>query len=197
MTFWFIARAHFIYVFSSTVEPRISLVIFNIFTFLFFYLILHGQMHVISVTWKYPTFWLVLQMQILIRCLPRTCRFQSFSSYWPIETHGMNQNYDWVTHNSLYQEKNENIREIPEIYAIEPKIRENKASMTVSDEPRGRNRWSKNVSVEKKMAFLFDKYLLFEKFLVFAWNWKNDTNRLNLRKQEHSLAPPSDRNRTN
>ena len=44
--------------------------------------------------------------------------------------------------------------------------------MTVSDEPRGRNRWSKNVSVEKKMAFLFDKYLLFEKFLVFAWNWK-------------------------
>ena len=40
----------------SSVLPWISLVLFNIFTYLFLYLILHGQMHLISVTWEWPRF---------------------------------------------------------------------------------------------------------------------------------------------
>ena len=74
----------------SSVLPWISLVLFNIFTFLFFYVILHGQMHLILVSWEWPSFLLALHMQIFIRCLPR--RSTSFSRYWlPIgqKTHGM------------------------------------------------------------------------------------------------------------
>ena len=55
----------------------------------------------------------------------------------------------------ILSRKNENIREIPEIYAIEPKISENEVEITVNDEPRGQKWWFKNVSIEKKMAFVF------------------------------------------
>ena len=56
---------------------RVSLVFLTFSHFYFFYFITHGPMRVISVTWKYHSFWLAPGMQIFIRCLPRRSRSTS------------------------------------------------------------------------------------------------------------------------
>ena len=94
--------------------------------FIFFYFILHGQMHVISVTWEPPSDW------------PSGSRSLSGASHVPISIFfsvsanrkpiniptriGLNQNCDWDTNHSFHLDKMTNIHVIREIYA---KIREN------------------------------------------------------------------------
>ena len=83
-----------------SVSPRIS----GFSHFLFLYFILHGRMHAVSVTWKYPCFSLAPGMQIFIRCLPRRSSSIPLCLTWDEP-----KTYDWDTL-FITKTKNKNIR---------------------------------------------------------------------------------------
>ena len=85
-----------------SVSPCIS--DFSYFLVLFLNFILHGRMHVISVTWKYPSFSLAPGMQIFIRCLPRRSSSIPLCLTWDEP-----KTYDWDTL-FITKTKNKNIR---------------------------------------------------------------------------------------
>ena len=79
--------------------------------FIFFYFILHGQMHVISVTWESPSDWPSGSRSLSgASHVPISIFFSVSANRKPINLptrYWSNQNYDWDTHHPLYLGKND------------------------------------------------------------------------------------------